>query len=632
LGKEVHVQGISHTIKTIAIASLLTISGIHDVLADSFSRAWVTVERTGKISSSMKKTWQDSPLYPELIAASTEKRLGSISAQDLEKLMQQYPDSAAIANLRWKKLFRLGRADWHEDFLFLYRPTDNVKLNCYKLEAKFRLKQDTETDHREALRLWTHGKSQPTDCDALFSIIKKRGLITKEVRLRRIDNALENRQLQLARWLAKPLDKAATQHINAWARARRQPDKFLTKQAEKFPEWVDMAASRLASRNPDKLLALIKDRKIPDSVRQSAILGAARTMAINLDPAAAPLLRMDLPSHPILNHWRVRYFIHYQEWADVLTAIAKLSPEERGEIEWNYWASRALAMTGNSDLAFEGFRKVAESNSWYGFLAADYLGIPYDLRPKSKRPTAPLIDAVNNRTDVTIARLLFEEGLTVMARRQWDFVIGRLNEEEQKAAAILANRWNWHSRSAVTAHQSGLTDDYELRYPRAFEKPLKNAAKRHDISLSWLSGLMRSESLFMHDIRSPAGALGLMQVMPRTGRQTAKELNLKWRGTRTLTNPSTNIRIGSYYLAKQLDRFGHPALATAAYNAGPHRVKQWMPDKATPLDVWVASIPFTETRNYVQRVLTAQVIYEWRYNGTITRLDEVAASQITSKE
>jgi soluble lytic murein transglycosylase len=243
-----------------------------------------------------------------------------------------------------------------------------------------------------------------------------------------------------------------------------------------------------------------------------------------------------------------------------------------------------------------------------------------------------LIATVNERTDVTVARLLFEEGLTVMARRQWDFVTGRLDEEEQKAAAILANRWNWHSRSAVTAHQSGLTDDYELRYPLAFEKPLKNAAKRHDISLSWLSGLMRSESLFMHDIRSPAGALGLMQVMPRTGRQTAKELNLRWRGNNTLINPSTNIRIGSYYLAKQLERFGHPALATAAYNAGPHRVKQWMPDESMPLDAWVASIPFTETRNYVQRVLSAQVIYEWRYNGAITRLESVAASQITKKE
>ncbi len=626
------MQGISYTIKTVAILSCLTVSGVTNVFANSFSRAWVTVERTGKISQSITRTWKDSPLYPELIAKSTEKRLGSVSAQDLEKLIQQYPDSAAIANLRWKKLFRLGRANWHKDFLFLYRPTDNVKLNCYKLEAKFRLKQDTDKDHREALRLWTHGKSQPKDCDTLFSIIQKRELITKEVRLRRINNALENRQLQLARWLAKSLDKSATDHINAWAQARRRPAKFLTTRAGEFPEWVDMAASRLASKNPDKLLSLIKDRKIPDSVRQQAILGTARTMAINLDPAAAPLLRMDLPSNPILDHWRVRFFIHFQEWPDVLRAISKLSPEERGEIEWNYWVSRALAMTGNPDLAFGGFRKAAESSSWYGFLSADYLGIPYDLHPKSERPSVFSIDTVDQRIDITIARLLFEEGLTVMARRQWDFVIGRLTEEEQKAAAILANRWNWHSRSAVTAHQSGLTDDYELRYPNAFETPLKNAAKRHDISLSWLSGLMRSESLFMHDIRSPAGALGLMQVMPRTGRQTAKELNLKWRGNNTLINPSTNIRIGSYYLAKQLNRFGHPALATAAYNAGPHRVKRWMPDKPMPLDVWVASIPFTETRNYVQRVLTAQVIYEWRYNGVITRLDEVVAPQITSKE
>ena len=626
------MQGISYTIKIVAILSCLTVSGVTNVFANTFSRAWVTVERTGKINQSIKRTWKDSPLYPELIAKSTEKRLGSISAQDLEKLIQQYPDSAAIANLRWKKLFRLGRANWHKDFLFLYRPTDNVKLNCYKLEAKFRLKKDTDKDHREALRLWTHGKSQPKDCDTLFSIIQKRELITKEVRLRRINNALENRQLQLARWLAKSLDKSATDHINAWAQARRRPAKFLTTRATEFPEWVDMAASRLASKNPDKLLSLIKDRKIPDSVRQQAILGTARTMAINLDPAAAPLLRMDLPSNPILDHWRVRFFIHFQEWPDVLMAISKLSPEERGEIEWNYWVSRALAMTGNRDLAFGGFRKAAESSSWYGFLSADYLGIPYDLHPKSERPSVFSIDTVDQRIDITIARLLFEEGLTVMARRQWDFVIGRLTEEEQKAAAVLANRWNWHSRSAVTAHQSGLTDDYELRYPNAFETPLKNAAKRHDISLSWLSGLMRSESLFMHDIRSPAGALGLMQVMPRTGRQTAKELNLKWRGNRTLINPSTNIRIGSYYLAKQLNRFGHPALATAAYNAGPHRVKRWMPDKPMPLDVWVASIPFTETRNYVQRVLTAQVIYEWRYNGVITRLDEVVAPQITSKE
>ena len=121
-----------------------------------------------------------------------------------------------------------------------------------------------------------------------------------------------------------------------------------------------MAASRLASRNPDQLLSLIKDRKIQDSVRERAILGAARTLAINLDPAASPLLKMELPSHPILNHWRVRYFIHFQKWPEVLNAISRLSSEERREIEWNYWTSRSLAMTGSPDLAFEGFQKVAQ--------------------------------------------------------------------------------------------------------------------------------------------------------------------------------------------------------------------------------------------------------------------------------
>ena len=625
------MQGVNYTRNTVLVALCLALGINTSAIAGSFSRAWVTVERSGKISKAVKRAWQDSPLFPELIAKSTEKRLGSISAHDLERLIAKNPDSAAISNLRWRKLFRLGRANWHQDFLFLYRQTDDVELNCYKLEARYRLKQENETDKREALRLWTHGKSQPKACDTLFSIIRKKGFITKEARLRRIDNALENGQLRLARWLAKPLDHSAKKHINAWVQARRQPAKFLTRKGGDFPQWVDMAASRLARRNPDQLLSLIKDRKIQDSVRERAILGAARTLAINLDPAASPLLKMELPSHPILNHWRVRYFIHFQKWPEVLDAISRLSPEERKEIEWNYWTSRSLAMTGSPDLAFEGFRKVAQSNSWYGFLAADYLNTPYDLSAKSRRPANSLVSDVNRRTDVTVARLLFEEGLTVMARRQWDFVIGRLNEEEQKAAAILANRWNWHSRSAVTAHQSGLTDDYELRYPLAFEKPLRNAARRHDISLSWLSGLMRSESLFMHDIRSPAGALGLMQVMPRTGRQTAKHLNLKWRGNRTLINPSTNIRIGSYYLAKQLNQFGHPALATAAYNAGPHRVKKWIPNSTMPLDAWVASIPFTETRNYVQRVLTAQVIYEWRYNSAIRRLDSVAAPQITKK-
>lgn len=602
------------------------------VYADNFSRAWVTVERSGRISPQLEKAWKDSPLYPELIAEATEKRLGQTAAKDLETLMLTYPDSAAIANLRWKKLVRLGRANWHEDYLLLFQQTDSVELNCYALEAKFVLKRDTDADRRDAIRLWTHGKSQPKACDPLFAILERGGYLTDAIRLRRIDNALEANQLQLARWLAKPLKKSATGHIDAWDLARRTPETYFKQKAKAYPEWAEMAANRLTRSNPDRMLALLKERKIPESVREKAILGTALVMVMNADPAVTPLLKMQLPPHPVLDIWRIRFFIAQQNWPQVLDAISRLSPDQQGELEWTYWASRALTMTGSADLALDGFQKVALSNSWYGFLAADHLQAPYDLTPKTTRPDEAIINQVATRTDVEVARLLFDEGLTVMARRQWDFVLGRLTETEQQAAAILANRWNWHSRSAVTAHQSGLTDDYELRYPLAYEMPLKRASDAHDLSLSLLSGLMRSESLFMHDIRSPAGALGLMQVMPRTGRQVAKRLNIRWRGNNTLINPSTNIRIGSFYLAEQLKRFGHPALAAAAYNAGPHRVSRWLPDDPVPLDVWVAAVPFTETRNYIQRVLGAQVIYEWRYNARLTRLTELAAPLIAKKD
>lgn len=625
------MQGMNRFFATAMLSAVLWATA-GTVVADSFSRAWMAVERSGKISPALKKAWQDSPLYPELVAEATEKNLGRISAQDLEALIATYPDSVAIANLRFKKLFRLGKANWHEDYLFLFRPTDSVELNCYALEAKMVLGRDTDRDHRDAVQLWTHGRSQPDACDPLFKLLDQKGLLTDEVRLRRIDRALANNQLQLARWLAKPLKKSATGHIDAWDLARRSPTAYFKTQAAAFPEWAEMAARRLTDSNPERMLALLADPNFPAAARAEATLGAALDLALDKDARAEALLKRDLPPHPVLDVWRVRYFIDRQRWASVLNAIARLSPDQQNELEWTYWTSRALAMTGNADLAQPGFLRVAESNSWYGFLAADYLGLPYQFSPKSTRPDPSVIERVAARTDVVVAQLLFNEGLTVMARRQWDFVLGRLDEVEQQAAAVLANQWNWHSRSAVTAHQSGLTDDYVLRYPLAHQNALQKAADAHGLSLSFLSGLMRSESLFMHDIKSPAGALGLMQVMPRTGRQVAKRLNIRWQGTRTLVNPSLNVRIGSFYLAEQLERFGHPALAAAAYNAGPHRVTQWLPDKAQPLDVWVAAVPFTETRNYIQRVLGAQVIYEWRYTGRPVRLEALVDAQIVKKD
>ncbi len=126
----------------------------------------------------------------------------------------------------------------------------------------------------------------------------------------------------------------------------------------------------------------------------------------------------------------------------------------------------------------------------------------------------------------------------------------------------------------------------------------------------------------MEDARSPVGALGLMQLMPATGKQTARALNIRYGGTDALLQSDQNIRLGSGYFRKLLDRYnGSPVLAAAAYNAGPHRVSRWLPtDHSMQADLWMELIPYPETRSYVRRVLAYATMFEWRLQRPVTPL------------
>jgi len=128
----------------------------------------------------------------------------------------------------------------------------------------------------------------------------------------------------------------------------------------------------------------------------------------------------------------------------------------------------------------------------------------------------------------------------------------------------------------------------------------------------------------MADVRSHAGAIGIMQLMPGTGKRTAAEIGLPWAGLATLTDPESNIRLGTTYLAKMLERFGgNLVLATAAYNAGPNKVDEWLgrtPQDALDARIWIENIPYDETRAFVRRVLVADAIFHWRLTGEAARL------------
>ena len=196
-------------------------------------------------------------------------------------------------------------------------------------------------------------------------------------------------------------------------------------------------------------------------------------------------------------------------------------------------------------------------------------------------------------------------------------------------AADYARRVALYDRAVNTADRTTTRHDYSLRYMAPFRAEFDAASRSNDVDVAMLYGIARQESRFSPDIVSSAGAVGLMQLMPGTARWVAHQLGRKdFRGA-AISDVELNTLFGAYYFKywfERLDRM--PALAAAAYNAGPGRAQNWRP--AAPLEgaVWVETIPFNETRDYVKKVLANSMIYAQALGGApqslTTRLGTVA--------
>lgn len=202
-------------------------------------------------------------------------------------------------------------------------------------------------------------------------------------------------------------------------------------------------------------------------------------------------------------------------------------------------------------------------------------------------------------------------GAIHQARSEWQFLVRRTNEFDRSILAHLAYIWNWHNPAIVAAYQSEAYNNLDIRFPTAYQKVISKHANKSGLELDWVYSLIRQESAFMYNASSPVGALGMMQIMPRTAKQLSRNLGISNPSKYDMLKPDANVRLGTYYMSQLLKQFnGNIILATAAYNAGPHRAKAWRP-KHIPVsgDIWVETIPFSETRDYVKNILTYQAIY-----------------------
>jgi soluble lytic murein transglycosylase len=308
----------------------------------------------------------------------------------------------------------------------------------------------------------------------------------------------------------------------------------------------------------------------------------------------------------------------------LLADIDAMTAEERSAEEWRYWRGIALQRSERSLEAEAILGDLATERSYYGFLAADEMGQPYAFDSNAFVADDRRIAELALRPELVRARELFLVGLESRGRSEWGEVLRDFGAEDRIQAAILAHRWGWHSQAIAAAASVSEYDDLALRYPLPYPDTFREFAEDARISPTWAYGVARSESLFMRDVRSGAGAVGLMQLMPATGKKVAREIHLPYLGLDTLTDPHSNIRLGTTYLGQMADRYGgNRVLATAAYNAGPHRVDAWLPESGSiDARAWIENIPFNETRRYVRRVLAADTIFHWRMTGETRRLSD----------
>ncbi len=611
-----------------------------------FEQAERAIKR-GRLSSyrKLKARLADYPLLPYLEYAELKRNLRQQHADEIHAFINKYGDTPLATRLlqNWLRT-RARQGDWQglADNYFL---NNSRSLNCQYAQALYKT-GDTERAHVVTQNLWLSGRSLPRSCDNPIAEWRKAGQLSHELLWQRLHLAMQKGNVRLTRYLGKMLPAEERFWIAIWEKVRRNPDYLLEVSRhfqEKNPDvlrWIAVyGLRRLASRDP--LLAAeywqTMQQQLPFTSSEQGRI--ERRLVLNLvrddsDAARDWLSKMKLShfSEDVVSAY-VLTSIRDEDWQSALDWLNRMEPEQQHSERWRYWRGRVLESMGRLEESRDVYLLNADARGYYSFLAADRIGSSYRFSHRPLIFSATELDDIRNLPAILRARELDALKRIPDMRREWNYAIKRMNKAQLLKAAKLADQWGWHDRVITTLAQARYWDDLELRFPLAYQQQILTQAEKQGINPAWAFAVIRQESAFTSDARSHAGAMGLMQLLPRTARRMARSMRVPMRNRHALLNTSTNIKLGVGYLKKVNDRYdGHPVLATAAYNAGGRHVKRWMPEEqAIPADLWIELVPFEETRKYMKRVLTYTVIYEQRLGQSpvplLERMRPIPATQ-----
>lgn len=314
--------------------------------------------------------------------------------------------------------------------------------------------------------------------------------------------------------------------------------------------------------------------------------------------------------------WKVRAALRAQEWGVVRDTIEAMPPALAALPEWIYWLGRAMKAGGRTTEADALFGKIAGQTHFYGNLADEELGRTVQPPPKAAATTAEEQKAAQDNPGIRRALAFFRLDLRTEAVKEWNWALRGMSDRELLAAANLAKRNQIWDRAINTADRTKSEHDFSLRFLAPYGETVRPAAQNQSLDDAWVYGLMRQESRFITSAKSNVGASGLMQLMPATAKWVARKIGLRSFNHGQVNDTETNVLLGTSYMRLVMENLdNHPVLASAAYNAGPGRAKKWRADQALEGAIYAESIPFSETRDYVKKVMSNAVYYSALFNG-----------------
>jgi len=599
-----------------------------------FERAWAQAGR-GNLQALAEAidSIPDYPLTPYLRFEHKRQTLGKQSGPEMERFLAKYRDWSFAGHFERKWLKSLVRAGDDQALLRYGTDSGDAEIRCRIERARLK-RGETDGVARRTRELWLSPVSQPEACDPLFRWWRRQDNPDGDTAWRRFGMAIEAGEYGLARYLKRYLARADVALADGWLRIARRPRAGLTaaadwsdvKQARQLIAWGLKRLARNDWQRADNIYRRLAGSfsftadEVGPALRQIALF-----RAVDLDPDAIEAIDA-LDARWIdqqMLEWRLRAALANKQWREVIDSILRMPARQQLRERWRYWRARALAELGRPEAGLM-YATLATESDYYGFLAALRANQPLTLCSRELEADGEVQRRLLRDAEFSRALELYRAGLVWHARWTFERVSRRLSAREQRQAALLAAALGWHDRAIVSLGRSGAMNAYPWRFPIIQRERIALNATRQNVAPALVMGLMRAESAMQADARSPAGARGLLQLMNATARSVARRNGIAYNGAADLYEPERNIALGVAHLGELQRRFnGDWTLVAAAYNAGIGNAERWQRERPDlERDIWIETLPFFETRDYIPRVLAFATIYEWQLGESPSVLAE----------